>query len=88
MATFERPFRYVIVSGSLVIYMKIYMLQTKFSVSFARRGKDEAMTVLGAVGLHITDLIFQAINCLSKKITKFLDCLHQAIPIDCKYVVI
>lgn len=62
MATFERPFRYVIVSGSLVMYMKIYMLQTKFSVSFARRGKDEAMTVLGAVGLHITDLIFQAIN--------------------------
>lgn len=45
-----------------VIYMKIYMLQTKFSVSFARRDKDEAMTVLVAVGLHITDLIFQAIN--------------------------
>ena len=62
MATFERRFRYVIVSGSLVMYMKIYMLQTKFPVSFARRGKDEAMTVLGAVGLHITHLIFQAIN--------------------------
>ena len=44
------------------MYMKIYMLQTKFSVSCARRGKDKAMTVLGAVELHITDLIFQAIN--------------------------
>ena len=38
------------------------MLLTKFFVSFARRGRDEAKTVLGAVGLHITDLIFQAIN--------------------------
>ena len=57
--------------------MKIYMLQTKFSVSFARRGKDEAMTVLGAVGLHITDLFFfffKQLTDLSKKITKFLDC--------------
>ena len=62
MARFERPFRYVIVSGSFVIYMKIYMLQTKFCVSFARRDKDEVMTVLVPVGLHITDLIFQAIN--------------------------
>lgn len=58
VATFESPFRYVIVGGFLVIYM----LQTKFSASFARRGRDEAMTVLGAVGFHITDLIFQAIN--------------------------
>lgn len=40
----------------------IHMLLTKFFVSFARRGRDEAKTVLGAVGLHITDLIFQAIN--------------------------
>ena len=54
--------------------MKIYMLQTKFSVSFARRDKDEAMTVLVAVGLHITDLFFKQLTDLSKKITKFLDC--------------
>ena len=58
VVTFESPFLYVIVGGSLVIYM----LETKFFVSFARRGRDEAKTILGAVGLHITDLIFQAIN--------------------------
>ena len=37
VATFESPFRYVIVGGFLVIYM----LQTKFSASFAMRGRDE-----------------------------------------------
>ena len=58
VAKFESPFRHVIVGGSLVIHM----LLTKFFVSFARRGRDEEMTVLGDVGLHITDLIFQAIN--------------------------
>ena len=29
----------------------IHMLLTKFFVSFARRGRDEAKTVLGAVGI-------------------------------------
>ena len=88
MATFERPFRYIIVSGSLVIYMKIYMLQTKFSVSFARRGRDEEMTVPVMWGCTSPILFFKQLTDLSKRITKFFDWQHHAIPIDCKYVVI
>ena len=67
VATFESPFRYVSVGGSLVIYM----LQTKFSLSFARRVGMRQRQSLVLWGSTSPILFFKQLTDLSKKIIKF-----------------
>ena len=61
VSTFAKPWLRLKALFYMLLWMDPYAAN-KILFVICEGGRDEAMTVLGAVGLHITDLIFQAIH--------------------------